>query len=139
MIEFKNYPSLDSQGNPVEVTIASGPVIIKDGKVLLDKHGDDDFWKFPGGRQRDGESMKETAIREAKEELGIDITLEGDPILVAFEVEGKHILLVHYLATMSGEPAPGRDVREWAWHDINNLPDDLAPNIKIVIDRVRSK
>jgi len=137
MIEFKSYPSLDDQGNPVEVTIASGPVILRDGKVLLDKHDDDTFWKFPGGRQRDGESMKETAIREAKEELGVDVELEGDPILVAFEVEGKHIILVHYRATMKGEPMALRDVREWAWHDMQDLPDDCAPNIKPVIDQIK--
>lgn len=136
MIELKNYPSIDKDGNPVEVTMASGPVIIQDGKVLLDKHGDDDFWKFPGGRQKDGESMQETAQREAKEELGIDVTLEGDPVIMILEMEGKHVTLIHYKASFSGEITPGRDVREWAWHDVNNLPEDCAPNIKPIIEKM---
>lgn len=138
MIQFKNYASIDKQGNQVDITIASGPVIIQEGKVLLDKHGDDDFWKFPGGRQMDGESMHETAIREPKEELGIDVTLEGDPVVLVFEAEGKHIVLIHYKATYSGEITPGRDVREWAWHDVDNLPDDCAPNIKPVVEKMTS-
>lgn len=136
MTELKNYPSIDSAGNPIEISIASGPVIIQDGKVLLDKHGDDEFWKFPGGKQRDTESFQETAIREAKEELGIDVTLEGAPVVVSLEMDGKQVLLIHYRATMTGEPRPGRDVREWGWHDVHDLPSDCAPNIKIIVDKL---
>jgi len=33
-----------------KLIIASGPVIIENGKVLLNKHGDDKFWKFLGGK-----------------------------------------------------------------------------------------
>lgn len=44
MAEFRHYPAIDNEGNELEITIASGPVILKDTKVLLDKH-DDPFWK----------------------------------------------------------------------------------------------
>lgn len=33
-----------------KIIIASGPVIVEDGKVLLNKHGEDNFWKFCGGQ-----------------------------------------------------------------------------------------
>jgi len=80
--------------------------------------------------------MTETAIREVKEELGIDVVLEGDPVVLVFETDGKHVVLIHYKATYSGDIKPGRDVREWAWHDTNNLPDDCAPNIKPVVEKM---
>lgn len=136
-MEFKNYSAIDGQGNAAEITIASGPVIIENGKVLLDKHGDDSFWKFPGGRQRDDESMQETARREVKEELGLDIEITSEPIVVQLVMEGKQVLLIHYPAIRSGEIQPGRDVREYDWFDINNLPDDCAPNVSLVIDSLR--
>jgi hypothetical protein len=50
-----------------KVIIASGPVIVKDGKVLLDISGDDKFWKFCGGQIRDDMNLKETVKFKAKE------------------------------------------------------------------------
>lgn len=142
MTEFKAYPSINSNSQPMLLTIASGPVIIKGGKVLLDKHGDDPFWKFPGGRVRDGESFQQTAMREAKEELGLDIALQGEPIVLCFERQRngvpETVLLIHYQATTSGEPRAQRDVREFAWHDIASLPDDCAPNVKPVVQACQS-
>lgn len=134
MIEIKKYPSMGINNNEGAITLASGPVIINGGKVLLVKHGDDTFWKFPGGTARDSESLRETAKREVKEELGIDISLSKDPYVISFSktVEGKNerVILFHYLATIVlGEVNSGRDVREWAWHNIDNLPEDIASNI----------
>ena len=31
-----------------KIIIVSGPVIIENNKVLLNKHGEDNFWKFCG-------------------------------------------------------------------------------------------
>ncbi|MCY1692123.1 NUDIX domain-containing protein [Exiguobacterium sp. SL14] len=35
------------------------------------------YYVFPGGGKDDGESLEETAIREAHEELGVDVELTG--------------------------------------------------------------
>ena len=126
------------------LTIASGPVIIYDGKVLLDKHGEDNFWKFPGGKLLDTNSIYDNAIREVKEELNVDVKLSGDPFILTVDREKdgikESVILIHYLAKIiSGEPKPGRDVREFAWHDVNNLPSDLAPNIMPVVRHFSSK
>ena len=87
MIEFNKYSGVSPNNEDVSLTIASGPVIIQDGKVLVVKHGDDTGWKFPGGKVRDDASPRETAQREAKEELDIVVALEGDPYVVAFTRE----------------------------------------------------
>jgi len=34
----------------LKIIIASGPVIVENNKVLLNQHGDTDFWKFCGGK-----------------------------------------------------------------------------------------
>ena len=57
-----------------KIIIASGPVIIENKQVLLNKHGDTPFWKFCGGRVEDFDvDLIECAKREVKEEMGIDI------------------------------------------------------------------
>ena len=65
-----------------KIIVASGPVIIKDNKVLLDMHGEDNFWKFCGGKINEDINLDEAAIKRAKEELGIDVKiLNNEPFL----------------------------------------------------------
>lgn len=139
MIQIKKYSSKDITGKDTFLTIASGPVIIKDNKVLLDKHGDDNFWKFPGGRLHESESPIEAAKREVREELSIEINIISVPFIINFtrETEGKteYVILFHYLSELkSNNVKPDRDVRDWEWFDVNKLPEDLAPNIKPTLD-----
>ena len=119
-----------------KIIIASGPVIVEDNKVLLNKHGDDNFWKFCGGTVKDyNVGLEETAKREAKEEAGIDIEiLNPEPFIMHINKDDVDVILVHFLAKKIGDPKPGEDIRELEWLDINNLPDDIGPNIKPALD-----
>lgn len=129
--------------------IASGPVIIENNKVLLNKHGEDNFWKFVGGRVEDFDfkdetmSLENACRREVQEEMGFDVEIIRalKPMMVKHQTkENTQVILIHFLAKRLGEINPGADIREWDWFDINNLPDDCAPNIKPVIeDYLRTK
>jgi len=121
--------------------IASGPVIIEDNKVLLAKHGEDAFWKFPGGRVENFDfddelnSLEQACQRQVKEEMEIDVKIIKPlkPMMVKKD-ENTAVVLIHYLAKRVGEIKPGEDVREWQWLDIDNLPEDVAPNVKPVLE-----
>jgi 8-oxo-dGTP pyrophosphatase MutT (NUDIX family) len=119
-----------------KIIIASGPVIVEKGKVLVNKHGDDKFWKFCGGRVEDFDfDLQETAKREAKEEMGIDIEIiDQEPFLLHTrkEKDGQSIdvILVHYNAKIIGEIKPGADIAEWKWLPLKDLEkEELGPNI----------
>ena len=118
-----------------KIIIASGPVIVENNKALLNKHGDTLFWKYCGGRVDDyGTNLIDNAKREVKEEMGIEIKILDETPFITYAAketaEGKiDVILVHFLAERIGEIKPGEEIKEWGWHDINNLPDDLAPNI----------
>ena len=47
------------------ISIGAGVVIVEDGKVLLVKREDLEVWALPGGGVDEGESLAETAVREA--------------------------------------------------------------------------
>jgi ADP-ribose pyrophosphatase YjhB (NUDIX family) len=49
--------------------------IIFNGKILLTKREDFEVWCLPGGGVENGESVAQTAIREAREETGLIIEL----------------------------------------------------------------
>ena len=119
-----------------KIIIASGPVIVENGKVLLNKHGEDVFWKFCGGKVEDyNTNLADNARREVKEEMGIDIELlDVRPYIMHVAKGDMDIILVHFLSKRIGEIVPGADIREWNWFDISDLPKDLAPNIKPVLE-----
>lgn len=127
-----------------KIIIASGPVIVENGKVLLNKHGDDNFWKFCGGKVEDyNTNLADNARREVKEEMSIDIeVLNKKPYIMHITKEtpdgNMDIILVHFLAKKIGEINPGADIREWDWFDINDLPEDIAPNIKPVLEHFKN-
>ena len=49
--------------------------ILKDGKILLTKREDFEVWCLPGGIVEPGESVVEAAVREAREETGLEVGL----------------------------------------------------------------
>ena len=53
-----------------------GCIIIKDKKVLLVYEKNRNFWGFPKGHMEDGETEIETALREVKEEVGLDVEID---------------------------------------------------------------
>ena len=99
----------------MQYIIASGPVIIENEKVLLDKDGRDSFWKFPGGKVElsdltdEGRSLETAACRKANEELGLDIEIIRPlkPMMImkpAVSEEDKNtlVVLIQWLAKRIG-------------------------------------
>lgn len=115
--------------------IASGPVIVNKNKVLLNISGNDDFWKFIGGRLMVGEDLQGTAIRRAREEMGVDIKIKDKaPFFMYHQKDSEEgpidVILVHWLAAIgSQEIVPGPMVKEWAWLEVKGDTPNLAPNI----------
>lgn len=141
--------------------IASGPVIVENGKVLLNRHGHPEeksfdstqdknelrFWKFPGGRIENFDfsdelnSLEEACKREVKEEMGLDIEIIKPlkPMMIKHpDKENTMVILIHYLAKRIGEIKPANFIEEFAWFDINNLPKNCAPNIRPVVEEYKS-
>jgi 8-oxo-dGTP diphosphatase len=57
---------------PKHIVSAAAVVVNEKNEVLLIK-GPRRGWEMPGGQVEEGESLKEAAIRETKEECGLDI------------------------------------------------------------------
>jgi len=55
--------------------IVANVAVIQDGKILLTKREDFETWILPSGGVEDGESVAQAAVRETKEETGLDIEL----------------------------------------------------------------
>jgi 8-oxo-dGTP diphosphatase len=115
------------------VTRKAASVVLTDeqGRLLL-VHEDYGLrrWGLPGGRHEPGESIEETAIREAKEETNLDVELGeliGEYLIVS--AAGAQLLDVSvFAATILGgdlRPQEG-EIDDIGWFDPNRLPHPMT-------------
>lgn len=84
----------------------SGAIVEIDGKIALIKRvrNNHEYYVFPGGGIEEGETPEEAAIREIKEELGIDIEIEKLLTTLTFNNRLQYYFLANYI---SGEFGTG--------------------------------
>ncbi|AFC28326.1 phosphohydrolase [Paenibacillus mucilaginosus 3016] len=72
----------------------------KQDKVLIVRNRDSSSWSLPGGAVEPGESWAAAAIREAREETGVEVELEGISAVneCLFEDRGEHVIFVTFKA-----------------------------------------
>jgi len=81
--------------------IRAGIVLIQDNKVaLIERHrAGMDYFVFPGGGVDEGESLEQAAIREAMEELGIEVAIKQKVAVIQF---GQKSRQVYFLIEQTG-------------------------------------
>jgi ADP-ribose pyrophosphatase YjhB (NUDIX family) len=114
-----------------------GLVVIQDNKVLLCRpHAYQDLI-MPGGLVREGESFKENILRQAKEELGDNVTVDLDNVKylgnfkdIAAGKPGRTIEIELYQSTVKGNIVPSSEIKECVWFSITDDYSQLSPIIK---------
>ncbi|KAB2338649.1 NUDIX hydrolase [Cytobacillus depressus] len=92
-------------------------IINQDDKVLLVK-GYKRGWEFPGGFVNSEESIKAAAIREAKEESGIDIELT-DFLGVEHHIKKTSIVVVFKGRPIGGTIETSNETKDVGYFDLN--------------------
>jgi 8-oxo-dGTP pyrophosphatase MutT (NUDIX family) len=73
--------------------------IVYKNKVLLRMHDKRKIWLSVGGHVELDEDLEQAAIREVKEEVGLNITLVGLKPPLKDEFDYKHLIAPHYLGS----------------------------------------
>jgi ADP-ribose pyrophosphatase YjhB (NUDIX family) len=101
-------------------------VVVNDAdEILMIRRSDNDNWAVPGGAIDLGESVAQAAVRETREESGIDCEITG---VVGIYSDPKHVILytsngearqefsiVLTARPLTGQPTPSSESSEVRW------------------------
>jgi mutator protein MutT len=114
--------------NPVP---AAGVLVVEEGRVLLVKRRWEPragAWCLPAGFMEAGETPAGTAVRETREETGVEVQVrELFGVYAGFDDPRVRAVLILYIAErVGGELVAGDDALEADWFPLAALPEPLA-------------
>lgn len=130
---------------PLAVAICA---LVRDGKILLIKRIKGDYsglWGLPGGKVEKEEHLSEAAVREIREESGIDsafvsfLGLVSEHLIEDGKIKSHFLLHVCELEPKTTE-IRNRQEGELKWFDLGNLPKgDVIPSDLLMIEKMVKK
>lgn len=120
-------PNQNSDRNPAQKEVSI---------VLIKRKNPPYGWSLPGGFVDVGETLAQAAVREAKEEISLEVELKtllgcySDP---SRDARG-HTISAVYIAHASGEPVAADDAAEVMLVNRNTLPDEMAFDHGIILE-----
>ncbi|MGM0641588.1 MAG: NUDIX hydrolase [Thermotogota bacterium] len=135
-------------GSKPIIMVGAGVVILDDkNRILLQRRKDNNSWSLIGGSMEPGETFEETAIREAKEEAGIDInSLKPIKVFSGKEMHHKYpngdevynVASIFLVTSYTGEIIVNdHESHEHKFFDIKEIPSKLNPPDAIMIKYIK--
>ncbi len=113
-----------------------GVVAVMDGdKILMGKRQDNGKWTNPGGHLEQNENPKEGALRELKEEAGLEHNNAKKMVTKKVTTpEGVKMVIHAYQVKYNGQKPtskndPDKEVKKWEWIDTKNMPEKVLNNL----------
>jgi ADP-ribose pyrophosphatase YjhB (NUDIX family) len=120
--------------------VGSAAIVVKDGKILLGKRNKVNAfgkWVLPGGRVDWGESIRDTVIREVREETNLDI--EPKKLVCHKEIirpdAGYHrIVFFHLAESKNDEIKVSDDLSEAGFFTIDEIKKmDTVESVEFIL------
>ena len=115
----------DARLFPTRPFVGASIAVLRDGRVLLAARANEPLrgvWTLPGGLVEPGETLAAAALRELREEVGVEARVLGsltptEIILHAEDGRLRHHYVVHPHAALwsGGEPVPGPEALAVRW------------------------
>lgn len=106
--------------------IIAGCVVEKDNKILMVQEGLDfcyGQWNFPAGHVNEFENVTDAAVREVKEETGLDVKLKGVLPICETELRNETHVIIRFVAEVIGGKIEfdSNEILDVKWIDIKDI------------------
>ena len=106
--------------------IIAGCVVEKDNKILMVQEGLDfcyGQWNFPAGHVNEFENVTDAAVREVKEETGLDVKLKGVLPICETELRNETHVTIRFVAEVIGGKIEfdSNEIVDVKWIDIKDI------------------
>jgi len=106
------------------ILVAAG-LIYREGKLLITQRPPDKpgglKWEFPGGKIEENEDPRDCLIREVREELGIEIAVDGIREVIFHRYPERTVLLLFYNCRWISREPQAIGCRQFDWADPKRL------------------
>lgn len=105
----------------IEVVAA---IIKKDNKVFATQRGYGEFkdmWEFPGGKMEPGETKEEALMREIREELETEISVDSFLCTVEYDYPSFHLTMHCFICSIIAGSLTLKEHESARWLSLNDL------------------
>jgi len=125
-----------------DLKVAAGVLVVQGGEVLLVRrrmNPRQGTWTIPAGFVDFDEDPAEAAVRECREETGLDVEITGllDAVAGREHERGADIVIVYCARLMGGRLRADDDVDRVAFFPLDELPPLAFRATRVVLDRWR--
>lgn len=115
----------------IKVVVA---IIQKENKILATKRGYGEFinmWEFPGGKIESGETKEQALVREIKEELNIEISVDKFALDIEYQYPNFYLFMSCFMCSIKEgsiellEHNDGKWITKEELNTLNWLPADI--------------
>lgn len=109
-------------------------IIQKENKILATKRGYGEFinmWEFPGGKIEPGETKEQALVREIKEELNIEISVDNFALDIEYQYPNFYLFMSCFMCSIKEgsiellEHNDGKWITKEELNTLNWLPADI--------------
>ena len=131
------------------ILLVGAAILVVDGtnRLLMLKRSDNGCWSVPGGSTEPGEVVEAAAKRETLEEAHLEIgemslfgVFSGPELFYKYPNgdEVYNVIIVYLSHDWRGDVELNDEHTEWRWCSANEIPEDVSPPIKSVIEQFKS-
>ena len=130
------------------VLLVGGALLVLDeqNRLLMMKRSDNGCWGIPGGSNEPGEVVENTARRETLEETNLEVremsllgVFSGPELFYKYPNgdEVYNVIIAYTSHDWHGEIKLNDEHTEWCWFNDAEIPEDVSPPIKPMIEQFR--